>query len=529
VSTRDVRLAPPATGSEYSAATSGAIVAPAVLEAPPRAAPGRLRGLGRRMRRQLGGIPVAAWICALVAFTNGVAWSVIVPPFQTPDEPSHFAYAQHLAETGQLPSSSSETFPPAEEIALADLLQSEVRFSRENHPISSVAEQRRLEFGLSLPLSRSEPGNAGLAASEPPLYYALQTIPYKLASSGTLLDQLALMRLLSALIGGFTALFAFLFLREALPGERWAWTIGALSVALMPLFGMMSGAVNPDSLLFAVSTVLFYGLARAFRRGLSPRLAICIGATIAAGCLTKLNFLGLLPGTALGLFALALRETRMRIRGAMRLLAPTVAVAAAPVCLYVLLDASAGYSTTSLFSSTTNRAGDKQTIWSAVGYLWQLYLPRLPGMSHAFHGTSGGFLWFNALVGQYGWLDTSFPAWVVRLALVPAALIVALFIGALFANRDSLRARWLEVAVYCLMGLGLLALIGLEEYINAAQGEYLEARYLLPTIALMGSVLALAARGAGRRWGPLAGTVIVLLFLAHDLFSQLLVVSRYYG
>ena len=42
------------------------------------------------------------------------------------------------------------------------------------------------------------------------------------------------------------------------------------------------------------------------------------------------------------------------------------------------------------------------------------------------------------------------------------------------------------------------------------------------------AILALAARGAGRRWGPAAGTLIVLLILAHDIFSQLLVVGRYY-
>jgi hypothetical protein len=42
-------------------------------------------------------------------------------------------------------------------------------------------------------------------------------------------------------------------------------------------------------------------------------------------------------------------------------------------------------------------------------------------------------------------------------------------------------------------------------------------------------VLALAARGAGRRWGPVVGALIVVAILAHDIFSQLLVVSRFYS
>ena len=41
--------------------------------------------------------------------------------------------------------------------------------------------------------------------------------------------------------------------------------------------------------------------------------------------------------------------------------------------------------------------------------------------------------------------------------------------------------------------------------------------------------LALAVRGAGRRWGAPVGAVIIVLFLAHDIFSQLLVIGRFYS
>jgi hypothetical protein len=48
-------------------------------------------------------------------------------------------------------------------------------------------------------------------------------------------------------------------------------------------------------------------------------------------------------------------------------------------------------------------------------------------------------------------------------------------------------------------------------------------------LVLFGAVLALAARGAGRRWGPAVGALLVLVILGHDIFSQLLVISRYYA
>jgi len=76
-----------------------------------------------------------------------------------------------------------------------------------------------------------------------------------------------------------------------------------------------------------------------------------------------------------------------------------------------------------------------------------------------------------------------------------------------------------------------MALVGADSYLDFPQiaAEYGQARYLLPMLPLLGAVLALAARGAGRRWGPVVGALIVSLFLAHELFSQLQVIARYYG
>jgi 4-amino-4-deoxy-L-arabinose transferase-like glycosyltransferase len=471
---------------------------------------------------------LAAWVCALVAIVNAATWSVISPPFQLPDEPSHFAYVEHLAETGHLPSSAEEKYSPAEREALSYLLYGQVRFSDESHTIASQAEQLSLERALAVPLSRSEPGDAGVAAAEPPLYYALETVPYLLGSGGTLLDSLALMRLFSALLGGLTALFAFLFLRETLPGAPWAWTVGGLGVALTPTLAMMSGAVNPDALLFTVSTALFYSLARAFRRGLTLRSASAVGVLIALGCLTKLIFIGLVPGAVLALLILTIREARAHGRSSYRMLMLAVAIASIPACLYLIDDAASGGVTLHTLSGATFN-GPHRSILQTISYIWQMYLPRLPGMRPAFHGISGPAVWFEQVVGKYGWLDTTFPAWVVKVALVPAALIAALFVWALARSRSAMLTRRWELTAYAVMSLGVLVVIGHQDDSSSVPHEYLQLRYVLPMIALMGAVLALAARGAGRRWGPLAGTCIVLLVLAHDLFSQLLVISRYYG
>ncbi len=495
-----------------------------------RASPGPTR-LSTRIATNFRRVPTAAWICALVAFLNAACWSLITPPFQAPDEPSHFAYVQDLAETGSLPSTGLENFSPAEEIALRDLDQAEIRYSPQNHTISTPAQQQQLQRDLALPLSRVSP-NAGVATSEPPLYYALETIPYYAGAGGTLLDRLALMRLFSALTAGLTALFAFLFLREALPGTPWAWTVGGLGVALAPLLGLMAGAVNSDALLYAVSTALFYCLARGFRRGLTPRLGLFTGAVIATGLVTKLNFFGLVPGAVAGLLLLTWRARRTSKRDAYRALLLALGVAASPIGLYVLINVLTGRHADGTLTHGIASTAARGPILKELSYIWQFYLPRLPGMHDYFPGLATTLqFWVDGFVGLYGWVDTVFPTWVYNVALIPIALLTILFASGLFANRAALRRRLAEVGVYGAMLVGLAGLVGANDYLEfpSGTGSYAQPRYLLPAIALYALVLALAARGAGRRWAPAVGASIVVLLIAHDVFSQLLEISRFYG
>jgi hypothetical protein len=481
-------------------------------------------------RKALRSVPRAAWICALIACLNAVCWSIVTPPFQVMDEPSHFAYTQQLAENEALPISSQYQFSPEENAVLQTIRQGEVQGRQEDFTISSSSEQRLLNRALNANLPRYASGRVGGAASGPPLYYLLETVPYGLASGGTLLDQLELMRLLSALIGGLTALFVFLFVREAVPAVPWAWTVGGLSVALAPMLGYMSGAVNPDSMLFAVSAAVFYCLARAFRRGLTRRNALTIGALIAVGLLTKLNFIGLTPGIVLGLIVLSVRAARvLGRRTAVTSLALALAIAASPACVYLFVNLLSNRPALGIVSTTLD--GQGRSLLSAISYIWQFYLPRLPGMTNYFPGISTTRqLWFNKSVGIYGWLDTTFPTWVYNVALLPASLLAILAIRGLLAGRDALRRRLVEAAVYAAMGLGLAVLIGASAYFNQSESlGFVEPRYLLPLLPLVGALIALAARGAGRRWGPTVGALIVVLFLAHDIFSQLLVVGRFYA
>jgi 4-amino-4-deoxy-L-arabinose transferase-like glycosyltransferase len=476
-------------------------------------------------------VPRAAWVCAAIAILNAVCWSILIPPLQGPDEQAHFAYVQQLAENGALPNGSpEENFSPEEQTAMRDLEFGETILNPATPSIPSRAKRQQLLSDLSQPLSRKGDGSVGVANSEPPLYYALQTIPYELGSGSTLLTQLELMRLLSALLAGLTVLFVFLFLREALPAVPWAWTVGGLCAALSPLFGFVGGSLDPDALLFVVCAAMFYCLARAFRRGLTPPLAAALGAVVATGFTTKVNFLGLVPGIFVGIIILTVREARISRRTAYRSLALAVGIAISPILLYALHNIQAHKPLLGIISGSFQSLG-LHPLSSEFDYAWQLYLPRLPGMASDFPGiTPLTQIWFKGIVGRYNWLETVFPGWVYTVALIPAAAIGGLCIRELRLRRDALLGRKGEFAVYLIISLGLMGLLAGASFVNfpTLNAGDSEPRYFLPLLALGSALLALAARGAGRRWGPAAGAAIVVLMLTHNILSQLLEISRYY-
>lgn len=485
-----------------------------------------LRGLLRR-------VPRLAWLCALVALLNATAWSLIVPSFQGKDETDHFAYVEQLAENGSLPEGEGYTgrYSSGETVVLQALHYEQVRHSPGVPSISTTQDQRGLEEALHAGASMEGVGQAGIASTEPPLYYALQAIPYSLGS-GNVLTQLQLMRLLSALFGAMTALLAFLFLREILPRQPWAATIGALCIALQPAFAFMSGSVNPDSMLYTVAAGVFLCLARAFRHGFTRRLAVGLGVLIAIGFMTKINFIGFAAGVYFGLVVLAVRGVKDRGRGGLLPPAIAAAIGVSPALIYVARNLVSNRPTLGILSGH-NGLFSASALFHEFSYVWELYLPRLPGMTHYFAGLmTYKDVWFDRSVGLYGWFDTMFAPWVSNVALIPAVIVAVLCGRELVLRRGALRKRLPEFATYAAIMAGVLVMIGTSSYLSDAVGHeapFGEPRYLLPLLPLLGAVIALAVRGGGRRWAPVIGAAIVVLFLGHDIFSQLQVIARYYG
>ena len=498
---------------------------------PARKATERIADLLRR-------VPVAGRWCFALAFLNILIWTFVIPPFQVPDEISHFGYAQYLAETGRPPPQGPVgQYSPQEQNMLDALSFVAVVGHPAQRGIMTSVEEAGLREELAAEASPVGEGGSSSATDEPPLYYALEAVPYLLSPSQDILVRLELMRILSALMAALTVLCIYMFLRELMPGTPWAWTVGALVVAFQPMFCFIGAGVQGDNLLFLASAATFLWLARAFRRGLTTRRAALIGGATVVGVLAKLTFIALLPGIALALALLAWRAWPSDRRQALRSVAVAGAIVLIPALAYAILNTSVwhrgGVTAGGVTGATTstNTPGQVINFRETLDYIWQLYLPRLPFMYREFSYYPLLTTWLDGTVGAFGWVDYAFPQWVYSVAHWLFAGLGVLALVAIVRMRAAIRP-WLGMAAcFAVMAVGLFAAIGdAGIHYRATTGDVFEqARYLFPLLAFYGLFMVLAARGAGRRWAPALGGALVVLAMAHGLFAETLTISRYYG
>ncbi len=523
-------------GAWIAVAWLGAVIALALVLA------FAVAGAARSPRHNARRVPLAGWLCAFVAGLSGTAWALITPPFHVPDEVAHFAYAQYLAEMGRLPKENGDTrYSPEEQQALTLTQFYLVVGDTSARPVWTEAQDRHMD--AEQPASPVGTGSAQSATNNPPLYYAGQVAPYQVGKAAGLglLDRLMLMRLFSVALAAITALLSFLFVREIMPGSPWAWTAGGMLAALQPLFGFISSGVQGDALLYAAAALLLLVLARAFRKGLTPRTGAALGGAVAIGTLSKLAFVGMVPGAALAVLVLVWRSRGSDSGAARRGAAVAAAVAVGIVGAYalaagLLLDRSllgGGTSYAGLDTAGGTAAGTVNQL-ERLSYLWQLYLPRLPFMTDAFPGPNPmPNLWLHGIVGQFGWLDAIWPPEVYRWGRWAFVLLALLGVLGLLraARRGALAGRMAELACYATVAVGLLAVIGVAGYRARVDGggPFEQARYLLPLLPLYAAGVACAARLWGPRRGPLVAAVLVALALGHVVFAQLLTISRFYG
>jgi 4-amino-4-deoxy-L-arabinose transferase-like glycosyltransferase len=469
---------------------------------------------------------------ALVALAHGLLWSIFIPPFQAPDETEHFAYAQYLAETAKLPPKVGNKLYSSEELGAFNAIGTiGIVGHYLGKPPATESSARAAEAAIrkTESLTRADGGGPSTASSQPPLAYALWSIPYHVGSGGSILTRLWLMRLLSVACFVATAAGAALVARELLPSWSWAPLVAGLVVALQPTLAFVSASVNPDTMLFAVSTFALLVAVRILRQGLTPRRALALGVLTGVGLVTKLTFLGLVPGLALAL----LLGLRAITGGRVRLAATAIGTAAVPPAVFVVWATAQGRGLMPPGGGVVLLPDDQVASGSLRGllsYAWQLYLPRPPFM-HDFFGFWPPYTtWVQGFIGRLGWLDYGLSGWIYPVGAVLLCGSFVLLVAALARSR-RVRRNWKELAVFALCGLGLAAQIAYAGYDYQRRTGYIfeQTRYLFPLIALYGTGIAAACTAFGRRAAPTLAAGYIGIATLHVLAVVFATAARYYG
>lgn len=484
----------------------------------------------------------AAWLFAIAAL-NFACWALITPPFQAPDEVDHFAYTQSLVERGQAPSRDPAAplarWSSAETLALEGMSFNSDHQVGDSRPPWTARAQRQYEAAVAKLRPRaSDGGGDETAATHGAIYYAALAPAYWLASSSPL-SQLTLMRLLSALIGALTVVFAYLLARELAPGRPWLAVLAGLLVAYQPMYGFIAGAVNNDVGVNAGAAALELLAIVIVRRGVTVRVGLATGALLVALPIVKGTAYSIYPVIALALaIGLYRHHRRADLRGWAALAGGAIAVRGLGLALAhtfhpATASAAAGAAPPEAGSATGSVSEALAHPLDYLAYLWQSLLPRLPFMTRHFPTTH-----FPAMVifvergwGAFGWYDVLFPHRVYYVIL--AAMIAVPILGLIAMWREwtsFVRANLLELALLVLMALAVVAGFEAAFYTPGARPFIAEfGRYAFPAIAPLAVLVVASLHAFGRRWAMYAGVGLLVAMLALSYASQLLTLTGFYA
>ena len=240
------------------------------------------------------------WLLALILAVYcvlGTLYAAQTPRWQTPDEPAHFNYIRYLAENARLPVLQVGDFPAQylEQIKAA-------RFPPEM-PIDSIRYE----------------------SHQPPLYYALAAVVYRVSAGLGFAGQFLALRLFSVLLGAALLLVIYALVREIFPENPFLPLAATAFAAGVPMHLALTAAINNDTLAELLLALVLWQSVRALREELSTRRAIAIGVLVGLAELTKTTvYLPLAAAALPAMWVNAQGGLRARLRYLLALTAPAL-------------------------------------------------------------------------------------------------------------------------------------------------------------------------------------------------------------
>ncbi len=438
---------------------------------------------------------------------TGLAYSLVVPPFETPDELFHYAFARHLAAGNGLPVQAAEKTGPWEQ----EGSQPPLYYSLVALVTAGIDQTGLADYAVRNP--RANMGDPHRPGNKNFMLYSAQSAPLRGVNLA-----LHVGRWISLILGALTVIFTYLLARYAFPHDRWSRLLATSLAATIPQFIFISASLSNDNLITFTSAVALVCLAalrsRARSHHLQRRHWIGLGFILGLAALSKLQGLGLLPLTAAAILLNVRLKTAWRrvLEGAV-LAGLSVLIVAGWWYLRNVELYGDPFGTQNLLSVTGVRV-DPLTFQGLFG--------ELRGLQMSFFGIFG---WFSILLPP--WTYTLFELLTVLAAV--GALITwwqTLRYPSLISLRQQLGSVTGISALWVLISLALLAY-----WISVAQGS--QGRLLFPAI----SGLAVIAVAGLRFWAgflPLVarialGVAVPLGLWACSLYALAVLLPDSYG
>ena len=472
-----------------------------------------------------------------VAALEVLCWVAVAPPWQGPDETAHFAYVQHLAEVGDAPKrafpnvgAGSESTQQGTAETWFNLRSTVGLFGA--RPLFTTVDRKTWDDRIE-PMfpkaNRADGYGPNSQAQNPPAYYVYETIPYKVAGPAHLFRTVFWMRIWTGVLFLLAVAFTWLAAGELFGKRRNLQALAAAAVALLPQAAYMGSIVNADIALTAIWSAFTWLALRLLRRGPAPETLLPIGLVVALSIVTHGRGLPLAAPGAVALVLAFVRHREFRLRTLLPAVGSVAIVLVALVYAFHSTDNTGG----SAYGGEARFVAGGFTLKGFVNYVWQFYLPGLPGMNPKI-GPAYGFdqVFVYSFFGAFGSLEVGYPGWVYD-ALHTAELIgLAALLAALWIRRSALRASWDVLAVLAAMAAALLFVlhfVAFRDMLGQPGDPVLVGRYVLPLVSLWALGIAMVASVLPRRFQIGFAAAIAATGVLLQLTGLGLTVTRFYG
>lgn len=239
----------------------------------------------------------------LTAFINALAWITLIPVGQYPDEQSHFAQVQNIAELGksQFAGKNNTSY---EVNLLEKTLHTNRNYNSNNaytyHPEFNIMYSNTLN-GLEENRFNNLPKNTRITlvkqegTENPPLYYYLGSAAYKLFNNSNVFERIYSIRIFSAILFIFLIIVAYKIARVVFKKEKILQIALPALLAFMPMLVFASTGVLPDPLTNLLFCLIIYTCVKIIENGFRTKSNLLLVVVFILGFYTRQQFFIIIP------------------------------------------------------------------------------------------------------------------------------------------------------------------------------------------------------------------------------------------